>query len=113
MKNHSHLRVYVAGPYSQGDVAINVRTAIEAGEKIKNAGHFPFIPHLTHFWHLLFPGSYLQWITLDLEWIEVCEALVRLPGVSAGAENEVRRAWKLGIPVYFGVDKFLESNDST
>ncbi len=110
MKDHSHLRVYVAGPYTKGDVAINVRNAISTAEAIMQARHFPFIPHLTHFWHMLFAGPYYQWMALDMEWLEQCEALVRIPGESAGADKEVQHAKKMGIPIYFGLESFLECN---
>lgn len=103
------MRIYIAGPYTKGDVAQNVRTAIEAGDRILKAGHVPFIPHLTHFWHLLCPGSYEQWITLDLEWLAQCEALIRLPGESAGADIEVDRAWELEMPVFYGIEEALRA----
>lgn len=101
------MRVYVAGPYTNGDVALNVRAAIEAADRILKAGHAPYVPHLMHFWHLVCPGPYEQWIQFDLEWLPVCDALVRLPGESSGADGEVRLAESLGIPVYYGLDQFL------
>lgn len=101
------MRVYVAGPYTKGDVVLNTRAAIEAGQTLLLAGHAPFVPHLTHFWHLMFPGPYEQWLELDLAWLEVCEALIRLPGESSGADGEVRRAIELKIPVYYSVGDFL------
>lgn len=98
------MRVYIAGPYTRGDVAVNVRTAILAGQRVLDAGHFPYIPHLTHFWHLLLPGSYERWIAMDLEWVRACHALVRLPGDSPGADGEVAHAQAHGIPVFMGVE---------
>lgn len=103
------MRVYVAGPYTKGDVAVNVRNAILAGQELIEAGHAPFIPHLSHFQHLLVPGPYEQWIALDLVWLEVCEALIRLPGESDGADAEVRRATMLSLPVYASVEEFLSA----
>jgi len=101
------MRVYVAGPYTKGDVAVNVRAAIEAGQRIVEAGHTPFIPHLFHFWHLIFPGPYEQWTRMDFEWLECCDALVRLPGESAGSQAEEDRARHRGIPVFYDVASFL------
>ena len=101
------MRVYVAGPYTTGDVAVNVRQAIEAADFLLKAGHIPFLPHLTHFWHLVCPGPYEQWIALDLAWLPFCEALVRLDGESSGADNEVKEAGRLGIPVFHGLDAFF------
>ena len=102
------MKVYVAGPYTKGDVALNVRRAIEAADCLLKAGHQPFLPHLTHFWHLVCPGPYEQWMALDLAWLSVCHALVRLPGESSGADREVAEAIKLGTPVFSGVEAFLE-----
>jgi hypothetical protein len=48
-------RVYAAGPYTKGDVALNVRSACEAANRVADLGFAPFVPHATHFWHMLFP----------------------------------------------------------
>jgi hypothetical protein len=83
------MRVYVAGPYSKGDVVLNVRNAIAAADTLLAAGHTPFIPHLTHLWHLVSPKTYEEWLAIDLDWLKCCDALVRLPGESSGADREV------------------------
>lgn len=93
-------KVYIAGPYTKGDVAMNVRAAIWAGDLLAGAGYAPFIPHLTHFWHLVCPRVWEFWLEQDLAWLEVCDCVLRLPGESAGADLEVKRAEELGIPVY-------------
>lgn len=51
-------KVYIAGPYTEGDVAINVRNAFEAANKLADLGFAPFIPHSSHFWHLVFARPY-------------------------------------------------------
>jgi hypothetical protein len=93
------MRVYIAGPYTKGDVALNVAAAIDAADKLANAGHYPYLPHLTHFWHMLRPRPYREWLKLDAAWIPFCEAVVRLPGESTGADSECAKARLLGIPV--------------
>jgi hypothetical protein len=103
------LKVYIAGPYTKGDVALNVRAAIEAGDAVLKAGHLPFIPHLTHFWHLVCPGPYEQWIDMDLGWLPACDVLIRLPGESSGSDGEVAAAKKIGMRVYYGLDEFLRA----
>ena len=103
------MRVYVAGPYTVGDVTQNVRNAIDAADRLLKAGHAPYVPHLSHFWHLVHPGPYAQWAALDLEWVRCCYALVRLPGESAGADREVAFANEVGCLVYFSVEKFLDA----
>ena len=96
-------RVYVAGPYTQGDPAVNVRNAIQAGDDLMTAGYAVFIPHLSHFQHLLFPGPYQDWIDHDNEWVPACDAVLRLPGDSPGADKEVELAEHLGLPVFGSV----------
>jgi len=103
------MKVYVAGPYTS-EPGSNVHTAIKAAQRLVEAGHVPFVPHLYHLWHLIIPGSYEQWIMLDLEWLRSCNALIRLPGKSSGADKEVAFAMELGIKVYFGIDVFLLKN---
>lgn len=101
-------RVYIAGPYTKGDVAVNVRNAMEAGTRVIEAGHSPFIPHLYHFVHMQQPQVYTVWTNLDLAWVEACHALYRLPGESAGADDEVDYALKLGIPVFKYMSELME-----
>lgn len=100
------MRVYIAGPYTKGDVVLNVRRAVEAADQVLKAGHAPYCPHLTHFWHYLCPGSWEQWLALDKEWVKVCEALIRLDGDSVGADREAALARSLGIPVFDSVESW-------
>lgn len=105
--------VYISGPYSTGDQVENVRTAIKAADAVIRAGHIPFCPHLGHFHHLLCPHDYETWMRLDLAWVERCDAVIRLPGKSPGAEREVARAKELGIPVYYGMCEFMLEHHPT
>jgi hypothetical protein len=107
------MKIYVAGPYTKGDVVVNVRNAILAADRLLKAGHEPFVPHLNHFWHLVCPGDYEQWLRLDLKWLPTCDYILRLPGESAGADREVALATSLGMRVYYNIDELLGglSND--
>jgi hypothetical protein len=104
-------RVYVSGPYAKGDAAENVRRAVMAADELLRAGHVPFCPHLSHFWHLLCPKPREAWLQYDLEWLRACDAVVRLPGESEGADAEVEAARELGIPVYGSVGEFFEAQE--
>ena len=84
--------IYVAGPYTKGDTAQNVRKSIDAAEMIVQKGHTPYIPHLAHFWHILYPHEIEFWYNYDIEWLIMCDAVYRLPGESKGADNEVCKA---------------------
>jgi len=90
--------VYVAGPYTKGDVAVNVREAVRAAEELVALGYEPFIPHLTHFWHCIFPHEVEFWYERDIHWLKKCDAILRLPGESRGADEEMRVAKEHGIP---------------
>lgn len=93
-------RVYVAGPYTKGDVAVNVRAAFAAANQLADLGYAPFVPHGTHFWHMIFPRPYEFWLDLDNQFLPCCDALLRIPGESSGADKEAALAISLGIPVF-------------
>lgn len=94
-------KVYIAGPYTKGDVAVNVRTALEVANRLADAGFVPYVPHMTHFWHLVLPRPYKFWCDYDNEFLSCCDILLRIPGDSDGADREVKLAYKLGLRVYF------------
>ena len=96
------MRIYVAGPYTQGDPVLNLRNALEAAEEIAAQGHAPYVPHLTMFWHLVFPHGNQHWYDHDLAWLDVCEGhrasprpvLRRRPGGETGGRaraHDLRR----------------------
>lgn len=95
------MRVYIAGPYTKGDVAQNVVLAIRIGDYVADKGHIPFIPHLSHFWHMITPRPYEYWIEYDLRWLELCDIMIRIEGESAGAEKEEAWAKRLGRRIVF------------
>ena len=102
------MKVFIAAPYTEGDVAMNVKRAIDAADMLLDAGYLPFVPHLTHFWHIISPKPYKVWTALDLEFLPLCDAVLRLSGDSDGADDEVALARKLGIPVYYKIMDLLE-----
>lgn len=103
--------IYIAGPYSKGDVCLNVREAIWAADRLLDKGFVPYIPHLTHFWHLLSPKEYEIWTALDMEWLIKCDAVLRLLGDSKGADEEVRTAHELNIPVFYMIEAIVAANE--
>ena len=104
-------KVYVAGPMSIGDTVTNIRQGVLAGAELMKAGHYPFVPHLSHFAHMIHNEdvTYEMWLTYDREWVIVCDALIRLPGKSRGADQEERWARRHSIPVYYSVEEFLNA----
>lgn len=93
--------VYLSGPITQGDQFCNVQKAIDAFNDLLSAGIYAHCPHFTAFAHMTRPRAHREWMRLDLEAIlPRCNAVWRLPGVSAGADEECREARRLGIPVF-------------
>ena len=96
--------VYVSGPYTGGDTAINVVNAIDAGFELREMGHVPIVPHLSHFMHMRRKKPYRFWMEFDLDLLARCDAIIRLPGESPGADEEVAAAEAAGKPVYYSLE---------
>ena len=113
------LMILIAGPYRSGtgdDPALmeeNLRTLEAAALPLFRAGHIPVIG---------------EWLALpllreagctrpgDTAWEEIlypvanrlitrCDGVLRLPGASKGADEDVRLATELGLKVWLGLDK--------
>ena len=106
--NNKPMLIYVAGPYSNGDVAENIRKACVAGNELLEAGYIPYIPHLNGFWHFAFPKSRETWLKIDLEILSRCDGVLRIGGESLGANKKIRFAEKLGIPVYYSIKEIRQ-----
>ncbi len=107
--------VYIASPYTKGDVGINTRFQCEMWNDMMNDGVvLPYAPLWSHFQHTLFPRPYEDWIGYDNEIMSRMDALVRLNAKygptdyyedeSSGADNEVELARSLGLPVFFDLE---------
>lgn len=92
--------VYVAGPYTKPDPGANVNTAILYADALLDRGVVPLVPHLTHLWHLVSPKPYEAWLSIDFDYLLRCDALVRMPGESPGADREVLFALANKIKVF-------------
>jgi hypothetical protein len=102
------IKVYIASPYTLGDVAVNVKLQIDTADTLMNLGFAPFAPLYSHFQHMAHPRPYHDWINIDLEWVKVCDCILRLGGESSGADNEVRVAEELGLPVYYSIAELMK-----
>ena len=103
--------IYIAGPYTKGDVAENVKNAMEMSNELMDLGFAPFCPHLSHFLHINKQRQYNDWIKMDNAFVKVCDAILRIPGESNGADNEVKLAKSLNSPVFNDiVDLFKHFN---
>jgi hypothetical protein len=106
------MRVYIAAPYTATNrkgLEVNTARAIDAGIEIFKKGHFPYIPHLTHFVDLrakrtgisLGWADYIEW---DIPWLELCDALLYL-GKSKGADLELRKAKRMKKRLFFSISE--------
>ena len=101
--------IYVAGPISKGDTHVNVRNGMLAGLELIKRGYVPFVPHNDFGMRLVDPEvmNYEAMLEQDFQWIARCDALLRLPGESPGADREVEHAVSLGLLVANHID-YLE-----
>jgi len=107
------IKVYIASPYTIGDVAVNVKRQIDMADRLMEKGFAPFAPLYSHFQHMVHPRPYQQWLEIDLEWIKVCDCVLRLDGESSGADKEVEFAKKIGKPVYYYPFELYDAYKST
>lgn len=121
-------RVYIAGPISKGDMLLNVQQADDAFFSLLKSGVVaPWNPMWSVYagsaWR---PGrtdpkypvmavadthpsgtTHADWMGVDLPWVAVAEAVLRLPGESVGADQEVAEARRLNIPVFHSIQEVI------
>lgn len=112
------LRIYIAGAISKGDLSQNIAIASGAFFQLLHAGLAPLCPH----WSAYSGGPYdapkpmvlpngtthEDWMGVDLPWVEVADAVLRIPGDSRGADQEVDYARAKSIPVFLSVQSLIE-----
>lgn len=101
------IKVYIASPYTNGDVALNVRKQIDLVDELIENGFLPFSPLYYHFQHLVHPRKYDDWLLLDFGWLLQCDVVLRLDGESNGADKEVALAKENNIPVYYSISDLI------
>jgi hypothetical protein len=102
------VKVYIASPYTKGDVAVNVKRQLDMADELMTLGYAPFAPLYSHFQHMAHPRPYQDWIAIDLEWVLACDVVLRLAGDSSGADGEVAFAREQGVPVVFSIPELVE-----
>ena len=101
-------KVYIASPYTKGDVAVNVKLQLDTANTLMDYGFIPFVPLYSHFQHMAHPRPYEDWVELDMTWVRACDVLLRIGGESIGADNEVKLAMELKIPVFYSIEQLLK-----
>ena len=114
--------ILIAGPYRSGTgddpqrMAANLACLEEVALPLFRAGHVPVIGEWLALPLLRQAGSRApgdaayQEIAYPIahRLLRYCEAVLRLPGESKGADADVQRAGELGIPVYYGLEELLD-----
>lgn len=110
--------ILIAGPYRFGTgddpakMAANLRRLEEVSWPLFRAGHLPMIGEWVAMpvWHAAGgqrPGDDLYeqiFHPAAARLLALCEAVLRLPGASTGADNDVRIATERGVPVYYRLE---------
>lgn len=100
---------YIAGPYSHPDPVENTHEAIRIAEEIQETGQATaYVPHMSLLWHLIRPHSVDWWYAFDLAFLARCDCLLRIPGESVGADNEIAYAKERHIPVFYTIESLME-----
>jgi hypothetical protein len=105
--------ILIAGPYRSGTdddperLGANLRFLEAAAPAIFDAGHIPMIgewvalPVVNQIGSAVGDDRSIEILSQAAErLLQHCDAVLRLPGASTGADNDVRIATRLGIPVY-------------
>jgi hypothetical protein len=102
------IKVYIASPYTNGSQAENVRQQMMYFKELVLNGYCPFAPLLFHFQEIFSPLPYEKYTELDLEWVRVCDCILRLPGKSLGADDECNFAQRCKLPVFYSLTDLFE-----
>jgi hypothetical protein len=113
------MMILIAGPYRGGTaddpvlMARNLERLESVALPLFRAGHIPVIgewlalPLLRHAGSQAPGDAAYQEISYPIahRLLERCDAVLRMPGESKGADQDVRRAQARGLPVYTSVDE--------
>jgi len=111
--------ILIAGPYRSGTgddpekMAANLRRLEEVSWPLFQAGHVPMIGEWVALpvWRAAGGVSLGDRLYDEIFYpaagrlLQICDAVLRLPGASNGADNDVRVAQERGLPVYFSLDE--------
>lgn len=104
--------VYIAAPLNTVDSEHStelgrIRVAIDTAETLLKFKCIPYTPHLSAFHHMIYPHVRREWLEFDKAWLAKCDVVIRLPGKSDRADEEVKYAEYLKIPVYYSQESLL------
>lgn len=92
--------LYVAAPYTRPEPVSNTHHVYRVATIVyENTDWCPVVPHSSLLWHMVTPREEAHWYVYDLHLLRACDAIVRLPGLSLGADNEIVFARDNGIQI--------------
>ena len=100
------LTIYISGPISNGGRLpeavqfANARVAMATADELFKLEMAPCVPHLFLYMNEFYPQTWQTYVDAGLSLLSGCDAVLRLPGESRGADIECLRAVDLRIPVY-------------
>jgi len=111
--------VYIASPYTRGDVAMNTHFQCRIFDELLTDGSvIPIAPLWSHFQHTVIPRPYEDWISYDQSLLHLYDCCVRLTAElpetkysqseSRGADAEVETFRRLGKPVFHSIKDLME-----
>lgn len=102
--------VYISAPYTIGATDAHVRKACLVWETLRSEGRCtPICPHWSAVQALVWPITHAEWIEYDLELVARCDAVLRLPGESNGADQECLFAKQHGLPVFHDLNELARA----
>ena len=119
--------IYISTPMRLGDREHNIRQADDAHARLMQAGYSVINPvlsfysgNVTRYMHgagdviattghddtrsAFHQFTHADWLSCDKAQVAKCDAVLRLPGESAGADEETALARQLRIPVFTSID---------
>jgi hypothetical protein len=115
------MMILIAGPYRSGTgddparIAANLARLEEAAWPLFAAGHVPMIGEWVALPVLRSAGAagdpdQILYPTAE-RLLAYCDAVLRLPGASRGADQDVEIAHKRGLPVYYSLEEVPTAHD--
>jgi len=123
MPAFKRMMILIAGPYRSGTgddpakIEANLRRLEEYSLPLYRAGHLPMIGEWVALPIIRSAGSQAVGDAVYREFLyptaarllERCDAVLRIPGESLGADEDVRIATERGLPVYYSLDELPHS----
>lgn len=96
------MRIYICSMYgSRGNIETNLELAKMYCMNVIEGGNIPICPHvfLSPVLRDDIPSQRAAGLRIGLAMLEDCDVLLICSGISEGMKEEIKKAWRMGIPV--------------